>query len=906
MKFGDIKYYIKFWYFVKEDIKTCIFAGVCPHHFVPTSLNKNTTPNVLLVKKFASQYIQPVANKDIGCSLIMLENLAIPEWITVPCDEKILTSVVCVSEDKGNGDIFLGFDQEVTDIEVTSILFQCNNGEIISSIRQCDGFMDCFDGEDENNCSCFVGFRPISNSYFCRYLCKKPECFCSELLFQSHKTGCFQYKPLVTDQNAKIELKAEINQLYTCPNETMTLEWEFVNDLIPDCKSNADENILYLILMNNYNYKHNLKQSETSSKYNSKEQRYCFEGHPKVYHVSKECIYQVDQKGILQTCRNGKHLQNCSEFNCQKHFKFKCPKYYCIPMGYVCDGKIDCPGGFDEINCMNHSCFQMFRCWSTSQCIFVVDVCDGVKDCVNGDDEFNCELQQSNCPKQCFCLGFAVSCNYSFQNVFSMDEIVQNRTYAFVIGNKFLWDFRCSQLCQMVQFLILSEFLLSDFCNSFISFKHDFHRVISIVLSKTSITSLRMHCFALHSSILSLNVSHNMISVIEKCTFCGLDILKVLDLSNNKLNILNTKSFYGLVNMTFLKINHNPLQYIHIHLLQGLNQIKLISTDNFRLCCIKPRSDTVCKSDIRRTVSCKDLISNLVINVSMWVIILLVLILNTVSIVYFIKIARKQRKKNISTFQIIVVWLNISDFACGIYLTMIISSNIYFKGSYAINELHWRSHIVCNIASHIFTFFQISSLSAVGIMTFVRLKVVIDPFQSRFLVSSFSSKYVLSLILSISFASVFLTNLNMVLSETKLLPNGLCSIFYDPMGLMVNRVSAIILSLSQLITCCGVIWMYVAIYNKTRISFTKHISRVKKNFQRKMISQIILITGSNIACWIPSGIIYMLFALGYKISVDILLYTTIYITPVNSMFNPLLITFVNTNYNPKQTIKVQK
>ena len=104
----------------------------------------------------------------------------------------------------------------------------------------------------------------------------------------------------------------------------------------------------------------------------------------------------------------------------------------------------------------------------------------------------------------------------------------------------------------------------------------------------------------------------------------------------------------------------------------------------------------------------------------MWVIILMVLILNTASIVNFIKIARKERKKNISTFQIIVVWLNISDFACGMYLAIIISSNIYFKGSYAINELHWRSHIACNIASHIFTFFQISSLSAVAIMKFVR------------------------------------------------------------------------------------------------------------------------------------------------------------------------------------------
>ena len=94
-------------------------------------------------------------------------------------------------------------------------------------------------------------------------------------------------------------------------------------------------------------------------------------------------------------------------------------------MGYVCDGKIDCPWGFDEINCMNHSCIQLFHCFNTSQCIFVADVCDGFKDCMNGDDEFNCELQKSKCPKQCFCLGFAVPCNYSFQSVFSIGEVVQ-------------------------------------------------------------------------------------------------------------------------------------------------------------------------------------------------------------------------------------------------------------------------------------------------------------------------------------------------------------------------------------------------------------------------------------------------------------------------------------------------
>ena len=161
----------------------------------------------------------------------------------------------------------------------------------------------------------------------------------------------------------------------------------------------------------------------------------------------------------------------------------------------------------------------------------------------------------------------------------------------FVIGNKLLWDFRCSKSCQMVQFLILSKFTLLDFCNRFTTFEHDLHKVISIVLSKNSIVLLRMHCFAFHSSILSLNFSSNMISVVQKFTFSGLDGLKVLDLSHNKLNNLNTKSFYGLINVIFLKINKNPLKLINVHLLQELIQLKIIHTDNFRLCYIKPRPD---------------------------------------------------------------------------------------------------------------------------------------------------------------------------------------------------------------------------------------------------------------------------------------------------------------------------
>ena len=344
MVFRDIKYHIKVWYHLIKKSHLCNVykgsEGICPYDFVPNSKNINTTSNALLVKMFALQYIQPVSKKDVSCTLMMMENLAKPKWISVPCAAKILGDIVCVKENQVNKDKSHGFYQKLQDFEVTLTLFQCTNGKIISSMWQCNGFKDCSTGEDEKSCSCLIKDKLSFDSHYCRYNCKKPECICSELFFQSHTIGCFQYKPLVTVNNRKTEnSKIKTKVLFSCPNESLRLDEELVNDLIPDCKSNADENILHKILKANYIY----NMTHISSKYNTMQYRHCFEGHPKMYHLSKECIYTVDQKGILQTCRNGKHLQNCSNFNCEKYFKFKCPRYYCIPMGHICDGKIDCP-----------------------------------------------------------------------------------------------------------------------------------------------------------------------------------------------------------------------------------------------------------------------------------------------------------------------------------------------------------------------------------------------------------------------------------------------------------------------------------------------------------------------------------------------------------------------------------
>ena len=77
----------------------------------------------------------------------------------------------------------------------------------------------------------------------------------------------------------------------------------------------------------------------------------------------------------LIPCRTGEHLENCNEFECS--MLFKCPSYHCIPWGYVCDSKWDCPDGFDEHICGSKRQYHnMYKCTQSQICIHLNDVCN--------------------------------------------------------------------------------------------------------------------------------------------------------------------------------------------------------------------------------------------------------------------------------------------------------------------------------------------------------------------------------------------------------------------------------------------------------------------------------------------------------------------------------------------------
>ena len=90
--------------------------------------------------------------------------------------------------------------------------------------------------------------------------------------------------------------------------------------------------------------------------------------------------------------------------------RFKCPGYYCVPWRVLCDTKWDCPGGTDEAQCARTGCPGQFRCHNSNTCISPDSLCDNITDCILGDDEYFCFPRLPDCPKNCTCVLFSITC----------------------------------------------------------------------------------------------------------------------------------------------------------------------------------------------------------------------------------------------------------------------------------------------------------------------------------------------------------------------------------------------------------------------------------------------------------------------------------------------------------------
>ena len=244
-----------------------------------------------------------------------------------------------------------------------------------------------------------------------------------------------------------------------------------------------------------------VKDREDTSKYyrsyskcSQPDQLPCKPDSSNCFSFSSICVYRLNKYDTLTPCKTGSHLQECRDFVCNLHFK--CPGYYCVPWGYICDGKWDCPFGYDEKSCLQRYCYGMLKCVRSQICLYIGDVCDGHYDCPWKDDELMCSLVGTKCPEKCKCLNFGIVCrnvSIDVRALFTLPHISVHVTNCII---------------KSIPKLDLN------------------HDIIILNLSKNSLTSICVQNFM--TSLTIIDLSYNMIMFITKGCFDSLGKLMIL------------------------------------------------------------------------------------------------------------------------------------------------------------------------------------------------------------------------------------------------------------------------------------------------------------------------------------------------------------------------------------------
>lgn len=673
-------------------------------------------------------------------------------------------------------------------------LFQCKDGTFMSVIFVCDGRNDCVgDNSDEALCTCSGKQGQESSSALCKTTSTKQEC--GPLFFIGSNGKCKTYQSVADEEEWYFLDSGEkygVSQTLLCKNN----ESGFLNDLFGDCfQSSEDEPTLKLQMTNNSFF-------QCRKPYELQ----CRPGHPKCFNITDICIYSL-HKNIMFPCRNGGHLHNCQEFECNT--KFKCHMSHCIAWSYVCDNKWDCPDGEDEsVRCRHtYHCENLFKCKGTHQtCIHVEEVCNGIGDCPQNEDEVACELHNMLCLAGCSCLFMAMQCHTAHSVEYSVTF-----PFLFVSITKTTFVVHLLHLFESALFFILTSNQITKLS----------HRELPVKLMLLNLSF--NHLILLESSFLEsklflkkLLIISNNISTVNQKAFHDLPQLSVIDLSNNPLTLLSKTNFEGTKQIKIFSINHVNSSAISHGLLPKW-PIQVIETTSFYICCHKADNQH-CEADKAWHNSC-----TLLPHVGMVVLFGLegnmILCLSIISI--FLHMVVKHASK---AFTMIVAVINTTDLLCVLFVLTIFIADILFKKVYVLSDVSWRQSNFCLLASSSLLLFAILSQALLILLSVSRLMVVIKPMTTSFKSKSFVSKCIAVLVLT-SLTIALLFEVSFVLS-LGVQPFDLCLPFIDPAGSILSAILTWFLILTHCSTSVSIIALHIALVHSL-IQSQKNIQKSK-------------------------------------------------------------------------------
>lgn len=325
-------------------------------------------------------------------------------------------------------------------------------------------------------------------------------------------------------------------------------------------------------------------------------------------------------------------------------------------------------------------------------------------------------------------------------------------------------------------------------------------------------------------------------------------------------------------------------------------------SDKFFFCCLfeQTRELDECLPEAGQFSSCKDLMKSRFLRISLWVLGVAAVLGNAV--VIFLRIYRREifpNSRRNPTQSILITNLALADFFTGVYMLIIATADLSFRGVYYRYSEIWQTGGLCKFAGFLAVLGSEGSVMFLTVITIDRFQGIVFPLSRRKL--RFKSTYTVSL-------CVWL--LAVLISFTPVLPLNYFGVsFYGRssvcLALPLTRdflpgwlYSVLIFLVFNLVCFLAMLICYIVIYIKAKQSVGFKTSATaekqsKLDEQIQMAAKMSFLVLTDMACWMPIIIMGCLALTGtVEIPGDMYAVTAVFILPINSALNPYLYTLL--------------